>query len=737
MNQVNRLLYILLILFVTSCTRTVEYGDVIFVIQKDGPKIGVSRSSGVSVLSEKGMRFRDIDKDGELDDFEDWRLSPEDRAKSLSAFLTVEEMVGLCLHSPQQQIPYMKDKPSYGGLSYAESGVEPWALTDIQKECIKDRNMRHFLIKTVESVEAAVKWNNAAQDLAESCRIAIPLNNSSDPRHSLRADPEFTAGGGKISMWPEALGFAATFDVRLQREYAEIVAKELRALGITTFLGPQVDLGTEPRWFRYSCCMGESPEFVTAAAREFCDALQTTEGSHDGWGAESVVSMAKHWPGGGSCEAGRDAHYGSGKYAVYPGGNFELGKQPFKEGVLALPGKTRTATAIMPYYSIPYGVTGKNLGQAFDHEIISVQLRDSLGYDEVVCTDWMITDDYKGPGVHYGKPWGMENASKAERFLQAWVAGCDQFGGSMDYESAMAGYRLGEERYGSEFMQQRLRKSAERILRNMFRTALFENPYLVVDESEKIVACQAYRKAGYEAQLRSVVMLKNRCLPLNKGLRLYVPDQIIPPHMSYWNKMVAADTLCHSLLLQEDEYLISDTSADADAAIVFINAPMSLKGYDQGYVPKPLQYSPYTAKYAREYSIAGGDPYEKDANRSHVGKTAQVYNDSDLKLVKRVRKEIGDKPLVLVVQYENPFIPSEIEPFADAILLVSFVQHPVVMEIIKGDFEPVGKLPCQLPADMKTVEMQYEDTPFDMECYRDADDNVYDFSFGLNWKGVI
>ena len=734
----KHILYILLILSCVSCTRVSEYGDVMFVSQRRGPKLGVSVSSGVSVLSQDGRSFKDADKDGVLDSFEDWRQTPEQRATDLAAVLTVDEMVGLALHSPQQQIPYKKNKPTYSGLSYAESGVEPWTLTDIQKECIKERHMRHFLIKTVESVEAAVKWNNSAQALAESGRIAIPLNNSSDPRHSLRADPEFTAGGGNISMWPEALGLAATFDAGLQREYADIVAKELRALGMTTFLGPQIDLGTEPRWFRYSCCMGESPDFVTAAAREFCDALQTTEGSENGWGAESVVAMAKHWPGGGSCEAGRDAHYGSGKYAVYPGGNYELGKSPFEDGALNLPGKTLKAAAIMPYYSIPFGVTGKNLGQAFDEDIISVQLRDSLNYDELVCTDWMITDDYKGPGVHYGKPWGMETATKAERFLQAWIAGCDQFGGNMDYLSAMEGYALGVERYGEEFMTGLLRKSSERILRNMFRLGLFENPYLVVEESEAVVAASKFCKAGYEAQLRSVVMLKNRCLPLAKGLKLYVPDQIIPAHMSYWNKMTAADTLRHCLPLSEEmNYDIVYSSSEADAAVVFINAPMPLKGYDHGYVPKPLQYSPYVARGARERSIAGGDPYEQGTDRSYKGKSAQVYNASDLELVRRVKDEMGDRPVVLVVQYENPFVPAEIEPYADAILLVSFVQHPVVMEIVKGDFEPSGKLPCQLPADMETVELQFEDTPFDMECYKDSDGNVYDYSFGLNWRGVI
>ena len=65
------------------------------------------------------------------------------------------------------------------------------------------------------------------------------------------------------------------------------------------------------------------------------------------------------------------------------------------------------------------------------------------------------------------------------------------------------------------------------------------------------------------------------------------------------------------------------------------------------------------------------------------------------------------------------------------------MQPQAYLDIISGKFEPSGLLPVQFPADMKTVEEQFEDTPRDMECYMDADGNVYDFAYGLNWSGVI
>ena len=108
-----------------------------------------------------------------------------------------------------------------------------------------------------------------------------------------------------------------------------------------------------------------------------------------------------------------------------------------------------------------------------------------------------------------------------------------------------------------------------------------------------------------------------------------------------------------------------------------------------------------------------------------------------MRLVVSTRKEMGAKPVIVVVATSNPFVPAEIEPYADAILLAMGVQNQAVLDLVSGKAEPSGLLPMQMPADMRTVEEQFEDVPRDMKCYRDADGNTYDFAFGLNWKGVI
>ncbi|MBQ3984212.1 MAG: beta-glucosidase, partial [Bacteroidales bacterium] len=75
--------------------------------------------------------------------------------------------------------------------------------------------------------------------------------------------------------------------------------------------------------------------------------------------------------------------------------------------------------------------------------------------------------------------------------------------------------------------------------------------------------------------------------------------------------------------------------------------------------------------------------------------------------------------------------------YCDAILLSFGIQNQAIMETISGANEPSGLLPMQLPADMRTVEEQFEDVPRDMRCHKDTDGNTYDFAFGLNWSGVI
>ena len=466
--------------------------------------------------------------------------------------------------------------------------------------------------------------------------------------------------------------------------------------------------------------------------------------------------MVKHWPSGGPEEGGRDAHFNYGKYAVYPGGNFKTHLQAFTKGAFRLRGKTGSATAVMPYYTISYGIDpeGNNVGNNYSHYLITDLLRDRYGFEGVVCTDWGVTADNRSIESFDGKCWGRETLSVAERHYEVLKAGVDQFGGNNDMGPVLEAYRMWVRDFGEDAARERFEQSAVRLLMNVFRTGLFENPYVDPATASAVVGNAGFMQEGYQAQLRSVVMLKNhaQALPQKSGQegkqKVFVPKRHYPAfagrfglfgaHPDYWDWPVDRK-------LVEQYYEWTDNPAEADFALVLIQEPYSGTGYSMkdrenggnGYVPISLQYLPYTADFARAESLAGGDPKESFTNRSYRGKTIKTDNEDDLVLVRDARRLMGDKPVVVVISATRPFVPAEFEPYADAILVHFGVQNQAVLDLVSGKAEPKGLLPMQLPADMRTVEEQQEDVPHDMRCHVDTDGHSYDFAYGLNWSGVI
>jgi beta-glucosidase len=736
---------------------TTKSANIQFIQNEGAPKLGYSTYSGINLLTVNNRTFKDLNKDGKLDKYEDWRLSPEERARDLASKMSIEEIAGLMLYSRHQSIPAGRGPfpGTYNGKSFDESGAEAFDLSDQQKEFLIKNNLRHVLVTKVESPEVAARWNNNVQALLEGTALGVPANNSSDPRHGTDSSAEYNVGaGGEISMWPESLGLAATFDPEITYQFGEIASKEYRALGITTALSPQIDLTTDPRWNRFIGSFSEDPKLSTDMARAYVDGFQTSTGSQeisDGWGHDSVNAMVKHWPGGGAGESGRDAHFGYGKFAVYPGNNFNEHLIPFVDGVFNLSGKTGMASAVMPYYTISFDqdpVNGENVGNSYSTYIIKDLLRTKNSYDGVVCTDWVITDNPPEQiDLFYGgRPWGVENLTVAERHYKLLMAGVDQFGGNNEAGPIIEAYQIGVTEHGEQFMRKRFEQSAVRLLKNMFRIGLFENPYLDVEETINTVGKADYIDVGYDAQLRSIVMLKNKdnTLPLQEQKMVYVPKKYRPagkdwfgnPTPEFYDYPVNMDIV-------KKYFNVTDNPDEADYGLVFISSPDSSNGYNRedaeaggnGYTPISLQYSPYTAEYARAESI-GGD--KKDVlNRTYKGKTVSTSNASDLDMVIKTKQAMNGKPVIVSLHLENPTVVEEFEAEANAIITNFGVQDQAILDIFTGIAEPSGLLPLQMPANMKTVEEQDEDVPHDMECYVDSEGNTYDFAFGLNWSGVI
>ena len=727
----------------------------------NGPTLGYSPSSGIKILSVDGLKFKDFNRNGRLDAYEDWRLPVDTRAKDLAGKMSIEQIAGLMLYSAHQAIPSNSrgfGAGTYNGKPLDSSGMQPSDISDQQKKFLQEDNLRHILITRVMSPEVAAKWNNNVQEFVEGIGLGIPANNSSDPRNAVMANAEYNLGsGGTISMWPESIGMAATFDPSIVQKFGQTAAQEYRALGIATALSPQVDLATEPRWSRFNGTFGENPKLATDMARAYIDGFQTSSGSDEiknSWGYQSVNAMVKHWPGGGPEEGGRDAHFAYGKFAVYPGNNFQTQLLPFTDGAFKLNGKTKYAAALMPYYTISYNQdtkNGENVGNSYSKYLITDLLRNKYHYEGVVCTDWLVTaNEGKTPDMFLGKSWGVEKLSVAERHYKVLMAGVDQFGGNNAAGPVLEAYQMGVKEHGEAWMRERFEQSAVRLLRNIFQVGLFENPYLDPAQSTKIVGNAGFMKAGYGAQLKSIVLLKNKTnvLPLAKTKTVYIPKRIVPAATD-WFGITTPERLEYpvSMDIVKKYFNVTDDPAKADVAIVFVKGPAGGVGYSKedrqkggnGYVPIGLQYEAYTADNAREKSIAAGDPVIDPTitNRSYKSKTITASNVSDLKSILDTKAAMNGKPVIVCMALSNPAIVAEFESKVDGLIVSFGVQDQALMDIISGAVEPSGLLPLQMPVNMQTVEEQKEDVPQDMRCHVDTEGNLYDFAYGLNWKGVI
>jgi beta-glucosidase len=743
----------------------------ILVTQDGGKTLGYSPDSGVTLLEDDGYAFKDLNQNGVLDPYEDWRLDTATRAEDLADKMVadgrdgIESIAGLMLYSAHTKVS-----------SETVSGTEIDSRARTQDgsttmDAITTNKLRHVLVTTIASPEIGAKWSNNLQAIVEGMEYGIPCNNSSDPRHEASTDTsvQYVAGeSGSISQWPGTLGLAATYDPELVKEFGNILSIEYRALGISTGLSPQIDLASEPRWSRVSGTFGENVTLTADLSKAIVDGYQSTydeDGNDLGWGEESVVAMIKHWPSGGPEEGGRDAHYGYGKYAVYPGDDFGDQITNFVSA-LNLDGATGQAAAVMPYYTISYDIDpdGNNVGNGFSNYIINELLRGEYQFEGVACTDWMITADTDSDSVFQGKCWGVEDQTVAERHYTALMAGMDQFGGNNVIEPVMEAYDLMVERQGQEFADNRFKESAVRLLTNMFNLGLFENPYLDVEETVATVGNAEFMTAGYEAQLKSVVMLKNTDNLISEydesaeKKTVYVPSHTVVTTDEENGIVTSVSTPVISVKYLSQYYNVTTDPDEADFAIVAMSSPSTGSGYStedleaggNGYVPISLQYREYTADTARETSVAsdagkqfidsetGEFVYTDEVeNRSYKGKSVTASNEYELDILEETKAAMGDKPVIVYMKESKPVVWTEVEPLADAIIVGFSISDQAAVDVIAGVSEPSGLLPMQQPANMETVEAQCEDVPMDMECYVDSEGNTYDVAFGLNWAGVI
>ncbi|WP_422079718.1 glycoside hydrolase family 3 protein [Ulvibacterium sp.] len=470
-------------------------------------------------LTENGTTYRDLNKNGKLDVYENPTANLEERVDDLVSQMNLEEkagsmfvtMIGTTPDGEPMETPILSTEP----LNLIMSLVLP-----SNSEMIARKKMNSFNILASLEADKMAKYNNTIQKMAERTRLGIPITIATDPRHGTENNPGASLYTPSFSQWPSSLGLAATRDTLLVREFGDIARQEYKAVGVRVALHPMADLATEPRWGRSNGTFGEDAYLSAIMTKAYVLGFQG-----DSLDQNSVACMTKHFSGGGPQKDGEDPHFPYGKEQVYPGDNFDYHVIPFTEGAF----KAHTAQ-IMPYYGIPVDQTTENVAFGFNRDIITGLLRDSLNFQGVVCTDWNIITDSK---LGEGRAWGVEDLSVKQRVKKVLDAGCDQFGGENIPELIV---ELVNEGLISE---SRLDISVKRIMRDKFRLGLFDDPYVNEKKASEIAGKAEFRKKGLIAQSKATVLLKNEdLLPLREGTKIYAEGMLTPEALNTYGTLV-------------------------------------------------------------------------------------------------------------------------------------------------------------------------------------------------------
>ena len=585
----------------------------------------------VKTLYIDGMSFRDLNKNNQLDRYEDHRLDTTHRVEDLLSQMTLEEKVGMLFHPP------VTINPDWMFRLYSLF-VDGGKLTESE---IVNQHINHFNLYGNPKPEKLAARLNKIQKIASRSRLGIPVTISSDPIH------EVPNGGGVASFsldgfskWPSQLGLAASQDPDLVKQFAEIAREEYLAVGIRTALHPMADLATEPRWARNFGTFGSDNVLSSKLTMAYMDGFQG-----EIIDSQSVMTMVKHFPGGGPQENGLDPHLFSGRNQVYPGNMFDYHVRPFADAI------NNNLAVIMPYYGITVDQTAENVAIGFNKDLLSTLLRDELGFDGVICSDW---------GIINGRHWGVDSLSIEERYVKAIDAGIDQFGGEKDTKIVI---ELLEKNLISV---SRIDDSVRRILKNKFSLGLFDNPYVEVDLVKDRVNTDRNIKLGREAQKKSMVLLKNdSILPLKKNLNIFL-DGFKTKDLSYGN-------------------VVNDIES-ADVIVSYLHTVFN-----------------------------GNQPSGIDRLVDNVLSTIFPNQDLNFnpEIINKLDSFAKEKPTIVIVDLNRPAILNRINEMSSGLLATFGVDEEVIFEILFGYHAPNGKLPFEIPSSMDEVRNQFEDVPDD------------------------
>ena len=736
---------------------------------KGGPTIGTTTRK---VIEKDGLYFKDIDGTGEVTPVNDWRLTPEERAKAYVETLTVDEKIGQLFTSDWRMGPkYPSPRLAKNGHQPKadESGLLDEAEVDVSDSIfgrqelpgtstlIKEYFTRHVILRENPSPEDLADYLNQLQHVAESCEHFVPMQVMSNSRNE---NGEVVFGmndaAGVFATWPGTLGIAAavkgTGKMEIIDRFADTIRREWSACGLRKGYMYMADCVTDPRWQRTFGTFGEDPELIEEIFNHLIPGVQ---GGSDGVTKNGVSMTVKHFPGGGARENGFDPHYAAGQWNIYATeGSLQKYHIPaFKAAI------RHKAESIMPYYSKPCAaksapqkdMNGNDIalepyGFAYNKVFIDGLLRSQMGFKGYINSD---------TGITHNMCWGVDMLDIPERIGYAVTqSGVDLISGLFDNKEAKEAYERATNGYYDEhpvpegfrkedlvLTDESINRAVSRTLKELFQQGMFENPYADPANAEAVVATKADWEEAGRVHRESVVLLKNNgVLPIKAGTKVYAE--------AFAKSAEAAETATASLrdMLSKEEGITLVTEPEtADVAILMVS-PQSGAYFNAtpGYLELDICENKTVCNVGEDGKPQAETHQETTlANAGRIAKLAEILHGHGGKVVSNI-----NFPLAWEV--------GNVERYSDA-LTAGFDTYPsATLDVMLGRFAPVGKLPLTLPKGDEVLAVNADgvcvspnDVPgFDKDqympesmkdengkayAYRDAVGNYYEYGFGLSY----
>ena len=753
------------------------------VTNEGGTCLGYSKKSGLHLLQVDGFAFKDLNRNEMLDKFEDWRLDFETRAKAMVDEISVEKMMG------------MKMNPFGGWMVNADS------LDHIIKESLDlgHRQLRAPRGGANDS-KTKVNWNNMVQEYIEGLEdmVCLPAVWIDDPRSgdvsswpsnlglAATFDPEIGAQYGRMMSeeW-RAMGIsmqvATQMDLATEPRWKRIPGTFGEDPALSMDMARAIINGWQSTYDEDGNDLGWGKHSVNNQMKHFPGdgAAEGGRESHTRDGAYNVFPGGQFFTHILPFLACMDLP-GKTKSVSAAMTNYSIGIEADGSPV----GGERLATSYSTY-KINHLLRDKYNWDGYILTDFGILTSKNYGVEDLSSVEKRLAVLQAGCDAFGGE--GGEGQASIDLAMEAYELGVTELGQTeMDEIMKKSTERILRTHFNIGIVDNPYLD---------FKEA--ESTFMKPEHVE--AGHQAHLKSIVMLKNRDGII--HKATQSAKKPKVYIPRVFVPATGGWTRTPASADPGFDLEAAEKYYDVVTDALAETysgpvdregnptlsqndivraskqeiancDFAIVRISNPkngnptfMESGGMRDGpgsessitdrkeytYLPISLQYRPYIAnsESVRKVSL-GGDMIEVKENsikkvvkenRSYFGKTGIITNEPHLNLV--LNTAAVAKKTIVVLDMSNPMVFTEFESEIDAILVgfggnrAANVPDNAFLEIISGQLEPSGLLPLQMPANMETVEAQFEDVPRDMECHVDSEGNRYDFAFGLNWSGVI